>query len=174
MVLLKYFAKEYKEDWLQEVDIVQGLSCGREPLSHLLHYRWHCKGELLTSNELFSICSLICSAHFLVYVRRNYISQSFILIFYFTYLSSYVHLTIYYKPWILNDSFRENNFYQSWSVTSSWKPFLINRSIPQSFLAGDANKLLTKKKTEQFMDVSIPLKNSVWEFKLISNKRMTR
>ena len=45
MVLLKYFAKEYKKEWLAEVDLVQGLSCNGEFLSNLLHYRWHSKGK---------------------------------------------------------------------------------------------------------------------------------
>lgn len=61
MVLLKYFAKEYKEEWLAEVNMVQGLSCDGEPLSHLLHYRWHSKGEkycvfnLYIPNLLYSL-----------------------------------------------------------------------------------------------------------------------
>ena len=45
MVLLKYFSKEYKKEWLAEVDTVRGMCCDRERLSNLLHYRWHSKGE---------------------------------------------------------------------------------------------------------------------------------
>ena len=45
MVLLKYFAKEYKKEWLAEVDTVQSMCGDGEPLSNLLHYRWHSKGE---------------------------------------------------------------------------------------------------------------------------------
>ncbi len=47
MVLLKYFGKESKEDWNQEADIVQGLSCGEDPHANLLYYRWHSKGKKL-------------------------------------------------------------------------------------------------------------------------------
>ena len=46
MVLLKYFGKELKGDWVREVEIVKGLSCGEEPHALLLHYRWHGKGEM--------------------------------------------------------------------------------------------------------------------------------
>ena len=49
MVLLKYFAKEYKKEWLAEVDAVKGISCDGELLSNLLHYRWHSKGEKFIS-----------------------------------------------------------------------------------------------------------------------------
>ena len=45
MVLLKYFAKEYRKEWLAEVDTVRSMCCDGEPLSNLLHYRWHSKGE---------------------------------------------------------------------------------------------------------------------------------
>lgn len=60
MVLLKYFAKEYKKEWLAEVDTVQGMSCDEEPLSNLLHYRWHSKGEkyivyLISTSPVFNI-----------------------------------------------------------------------------------------------------------------------
>lgn len=44
MVLLKYFGKELKEDWIREVEIVKGLSRGEEPHTCLLPYRWHSKG----------------------------------------------------------------------------------------------------------------------------------
>ena len=45
MVLLKYFDKELKEEWLREAEIVQRLSCSEEPYANLLHYRWHSKGK---------------------------------------------------------------------------------------------------------------------------------
>ena len=45
MVLLKYFDKELKEEWLREAEIVQRLSCSEEPHANLLHYRWHSKGK---------------------------------------------------------------------------------------------------------------------------------
>lgn len=51
MVLLKYFAKEFKEDWKREADIAQGMSCGEDPHGNLLHYRWHAKGK-----KLFLFC----------------------------------------------------------------------------------------------------------------------
>jgi len=44
MVLLKYFGKELKEDWVREVEMVKGLSCGEEQQTCLLPYRWHSKG----------------------------------------------------------------------------------------------------------------------------------
>jgi len=56
MVLLKYFAKEYKKEWLAEVDVVQGLSCNAgEFLSNLLHYRWHSKGEKYCVSMIYSL-----------------------------------------------------------------------------------------------------------------------
>lgn len=48
MVLLKYFGKGLKEDWIREVEIVKGLSCREEPHARLLHYCWHSKGEMLS------------------------------------------------------------------------------------------------------------------------------
>jgi len=45
MVLLKYFAKELKQEWHREADIAQSLSCGEELHAKLLHYRWHSKGK---------------------------------------------------------------------------------------------------------------------------------
>ena len=45
MVLLKYFGKELKKEWLREADIVQRLSCSEEPHANLLLYRWHSKGK---------------------------------------------------------------------------------------------------------------------------------
>jgi len=67
MVLLKYFAKEYKKEWLAEVDTVQGMSCDEEPLSNLLHYRWHSKARdqiieqgKVKIRELHSNSLLIC------------------------------------------------------------------------------------------------------------------
>lgn len=44
MVLLKYFGKGLKEDWIREVEIVKGLSREEEPHTCLLPYRWHSKG----------------------------------------------------------------------------------------------------------------------------------
>ena len=46
-VLLKYFGKELKEDWIQEVNVVKGLPCGEDPHANILHYRWHSKGKKL-------------------------------------------------------------------------------------------------------------------------------
>ncbi|XP_078349717.1 uncharacterized protein LOC144634555 [Oculina patagonica] len=45
MVLLKYFAKGLKEDWIREVDVVEGLPCGEDPHANLLRYRWHSKAR---------------------------------------------------------------------------------------------------------------------------------
>ena len=45
MVLLKYFAKESKEDWSREVDIAKSLSFCDQPHASLVRYRWHSKGE---------------------------------------------------------------------------------------------------------------------------------
>ena len=45
MVLLKYFAKESKEDWSREVDIAKSLYFCDQPHASLLRYRWHSKGE---------------------------------------------------------------------------------------------------------------------------------
>ena len=45
MVLLKYFGKEMKEDWNREVSVMQSLSCDEQPLSNVLHYRWHKKSK---------------------------------------------------------------------------------------------------------------------------------
>ena len=45
MVLLKWFGKEMEEDWTREVDVVQNLSCDKDPHANLLHYRWHSKGK---------------------------------------------------------------------------------------------------------------------------------
>ena len=51
IVLLKYFTKDFKEDWKREADIAQDLLCGDDPHGNLLHYRWHAKGK-----KLFIIC----------------------------------------------------------------------------------------------------------------------
>lgn len=45
MVLLKYFAKEHKQDWIREVDVAKHLCNDSEELPVLLNYRWHSKGE---------------------------------------------------------------------------------------------------------------------------------
>ncbi|KAM7440722.1 hypothetical protein ABFA07_010120 [Porites harrisoni] len=45
MVLLKYFAKESKEDWSREVDIAKSLSFCDQPHASLLRYRWHSKAR---------------------------------------------------------------------------------------------------------------------------------
>lgn len=45
MVLLKYFAKEHKQDWIREVDVAKRLCSEREEFPVLLNYRWHSKGE---------------------------------------------------------------------------------------------------------------------------------
>ena len=44
MVLVKYFGKEMKEDWIREVEMVKGLSFREEQHTCLLPYRWHSKG----------------------------------------------------------------------------------------------------------------------------------
>ena len=36
MVLLKYFAKKYKKEWLVEVDTVRDMCCDGEPVSNIL------------------------------------------------------------------------------------------------------------------------------------------
>ena len=58
MVLLKYFAKKYKKEWLAEVDTVRGMCCDGEPVSNILHYRWHSKGEKYCTFYNFYIPSL--------------------------------------------------------------------------------------------------------------------
>ncbi|KAJ7371534.1 hypothetical protein OS493_024874 [Desmophyllum pertusum] len=67
MVLLKYFAKEFKEDWIREVDMVKSMSRRRELISHLLHYRWHSKARdqsiehgKVKIREIYSNSLLIC------------------------------------------------------------------------------------------------------------------
>ena len=55
LVLLKYFGKGLKGDWIREVEVVKGLSCTEEPHTHLLHYRWHAKGKML----IWSLCILL-------------------------------------------------------------------------------------------------------------------
>ena len=47
IVLLKYFTKDFKEDWKREADIAKDLLCGDDPQGNLLHYRWHAKGKKL-------------------------------------------------------------------------------------------------------------------------------
>ena len=45
MVLLKYFATEYKEDWIREVDVAKSLCSERKEFPFLLNYRWHSTGK---------------------------------------------------------------------------------------------------------------------------------
>ena len=47
LVLLKYFGKGLKGDWIREVEVVKHLSCAEAPHTQLLHYRWHAKGKML-------------------------------------------------------------------------------------------------------------------------------
>ena len=66
MVLLKYFAKESKEDWSREVDIAKSLSFCDQPHASLLRYRWHCKGEKTAKKNVVFCLSAI--AHRLLYL----------------------------------------------------------------------------------------------------------
>ena len=59
MVLLKYFAKESKEDWSREVDIAKNLSFCDQPHASLLRYRWHSKGEKTGKKTLVFCLSAI-------------------------------------------------------------------------------------------------------------------
>ena len=58
MVLLKYFAKKYKKEWLADFDTVRGMCCDGEPVSNILHYRWQSKGEKYCTFYNFYIPSL--------------------------------------------------------------------------------------------------------------------
>ena len=65
MVLLKYFAKESKEDWSREVDIAKSLSFCDQPHASLLRYRWHSKGEKTEKSVVFCLSAI---AHRLLYL----------------------------------------------------------------------------------------------------------
>ena len=45
IVLLKYFGKHSKEDWMKETNIVERVVSKSETLSSVLSYRWHSKGK---------------------------------------------------------------------------------------------------------------------------------
>lgn len=74
MVLLKYFAKEHKQDWIREVDVAKRLCNDSEELPVLLNYRWHSKGEWMEDPSYFVLWTEICTARIISFAKQMEIS----------------------------------------------------------------------------------------------------